>query len=108
MSVPRPLLLALVLALALGLRLALIVSPHGWLEADEAIVGLMARNILQGERPIFYWGQSYMGALEAYLAAAVFALLGSSTAALRLVPTVCSVIFVWLNYLLARRLFGPG
>lgn len=98
----------LVLAAALALRVALILSPFGWLEADEAIVGLMADHILGGDRPVFYWGQSYLGALEAYCAAAVFALLGSSVFSLRLVPALFSVGFIGLNYLVGRRLFGPG
>nr|HMN61443.1 hypothetical protein [Anaerolinea sp.] len=52
--------------------LALDVVP---LNSDEAIVGLMARHILLGERPIFFYGQSYMGSLDAFLVAAGFRLL---------------------------------
>jgi hypothetical protein len=44
--------------------------------ADEAIVALMARHILQGERPIFFYGQAYMGSLDAYLVALGFLLFG--------------------------------
>jgi 4-amino-4-deoxy-L-arabinose transferase-like glycosyltransferase len=95
-----------VLALAALVRLAVVLGPLGWLESDEAIVGLMARHILEGDRPVFYWGQSYLGALEAYSAAAAFALFGSSTVVLKLVPTLYSLGFVLLSYLVARRLFG--
>ncbi|MBI4494305.1 MAG: glycosyltransferase family 39 protein [Chloroflexi bacterium] len=101
-------LLALVLAAALAVRLGVILSPLGWLEADEAVVGLMARHILEGDRPVFYWGQSYMGALEAYSVALAFALLGANTFTLKLVPALYSVGFVLLSYLLALRLFGRG
>jgi hypothetical protein len=38
---------------ALALRLYFIVMPHGVIDADEAIVGLMGRHILRGEFPIF-------------------------------------------------------
>ena len=38
--------------------------------ADEAVNGLMAMHILQGKTvPIFMYGQSYMGAIEPWLAA---------------------------------------
>ncbi|HZK66410.1 MAG TPA: hypothetical protein VFD42_02545, partial [Chloroflexota bacterium] len=65
---PQVTLLA-VLLLALGFRLLVLLSPHGEMEADEAIVGIMGLHILQGERPAFYYMQPYMGSLEAYLAA---------------------------------------
>ena len=51
--------------------------------ADEAIVGLMARHILVGERPIFFYGQAYMGSLDAYLVAGMFVLLGKTVLAIR-------------------------
>ncbi len=98
--------LGCVLLAALGLRLALLVGPQTELEADEAIVGLMARHILQGERPIFYYMQPYMGSLEAYLAACSFALFGSSTFSLKLVPLLASLLFVVLVFATGYRLGG--
>jgi len=62
--------------------LALDVVP---LNSDEAIVGLMARHILLGERPIFFYGQSYMGSLDAILVALGFRLLGEAAWVIRLV-----------------------
>jgi hypothetical protein len=102
--------LTLIVIAGLLLRLAIIASPFGWIDADEAIVGLMARHIVQGERPGYYWGvsQEYLGALEAYSVAAVFAVFGSSTAALKIVPGLYSLGFIVLSALVARRLFGPG
>lgn len=74
---------------------------------DEAIVGLMARHILlQGERPVFYYGQDYLGSLEAYLAAACFALFGESTAALRLTPLLFWSGYVVLMGWLASQMIG--
>ena len=35
--------------------------------ADEAIVALMARHINQGNIPVFFYGQAYMGSLDAML-----------------------------------------
>src|SRR3954469_13572946 len=96
------------LGLGLAVRLALLLGPFGQLEADESIVGLMARHILQGDRPLFYWGQAYLGTLEPFTAAAVFAVVGPSTLALKAVPAAYSLAFIALGYCTARRLFGTG
>ncbi len=53
--------------------------------ADEAVVALMARHILQGERPLFFYGQAYMGSLDAYLVAAIFKMFGSQVWGIRFV-----------------------
>lgn len=67
-------------------------------ESDEAIVGLMARHILWGgERPLFYYGQSYLGPLEPFSVAAIFAVLGPSVTALRLAPLGYSLVFLGLT-----------
>ncbi len=52
--------------------------------ADEAVVALMARHILQGERPIFFYGQAYLGSTDAWLTAASFIILGQTVLAIRL------------------------
>ncbi len=76
------------------------------LESDEAIVGLMARHILTGEFPVFYWGQHYMGTLEAFITAGLFFLMGSSSLVLKLSPLLFFGAFVVAYYYLARRLTG--
>src|SRR4029077_2070869 len=84
--------LAVALALGLGFRLAVINSPLGEIDGDEAVVGLMARHIaFLGERPVFYWGQPYLGSLEAFSAAPLFRVFDSSTLLLKLVPTAYSL-----------------
>ncbi|MCX6997992.1 MAG: hypothetical protein NTV49_13130, partial [Kiritimatiellaeota bacterium] len=49
------------------------------LSSDEAWPSLMAMHILQGEFPVVYWGQSYMGTQESYLNAALIGLFGPSS-----------------------------
>ena len=50
------------------------------IDGDEAIVGLMAKHILErGELPVFYYGQHYMGSLESILASTSFAVFGISS-----------------------------
>src|SRR5919204_2227240 len=101
--------LAGLLLVGLAARLAVIGSQLGEIDGDEAVVGLMARHIaFLGERPVFYWGQPYLGSLEAFSAAPLFRVFDSSTLALKLVPTAYSLGFLWLSALIARRLFGDG
>lgn len=87
------------IALAAAIRLALI--SFGWpvLNSDEATMGLMASHIAyHAEHPAFLYGQSYMGALEAYLGAAIFRLLGSSAVALRLGAVLLYSLFLTSIY----------
>lgn len=74
--------------------------------ADEAIVGLMARHILAGEKPIFFYGQAYMGSLDAWLSAAGFALFGSQVWVIRLVQTILYALTILSVILLGRVAFG--
>jgi len=93
------------LASALLLRAALaafVFSSTG----DTSVVGVMALQILEGARPLFYAGQNYMGALEAYAVAVVFHVFGISPFALAVVPTVFGVLWCWSVYALFRRLSG--
>jgi hypothetical protein len=101
--------LAVVVALGAGWRVALLLGPQAPpLDADEAIVGLMARHVLAGESfPLFYYGQHYLGALEAWCAAAAFALLGESTVALRTVPLAFSLVAIALVGVLGARTVSP-
>jgi len=72
--------------------------------ADEAVVALMARHILQGEKPVFFYGQAYMGSLDAFLVAAAFSLIGQKVAAIRVVQALLYAATVDLSALLALRL----
>ncbi len=69
--------LGLALLVSIGGKTALLAVQAVPFNADEAVVALMARHILEGERPIFFYGQAYMGSLDAVLAAAGFALFGA-------------------------------
>lgn len=100
---PRaPLLLAL--GLGLLLRIGLLLRTGAMIDGDEALVGIQAQHILQGARPVYFYGQAYMGSLEAYLAAGVFAVFGSSAWALRVVPIALSLALVYLTWRLAMAL----
>lgn len=79
------LLLAAGCSSALFLKATLVLMGRVPYNSDEAIVGLMARHILNGERPVFFYGQAYMGSLDAYLTAFGFILFGAHVWVLRAV-----------------------
>ncbi len=68
-------------------------------------MALMARHILQGEHPIFFYGQAYMGSLDAYLVAAGFALLGQQVWVIRLVQVLLYLGTLFTTFLLGRVAF---
>ncbi|MDQ2717047.1 MAG: hypothetical protein M3Z08_19255 [Chloroflexota bacterium] len=92
------------LLLALAARIWLVMHTRGIIDGDEALVGMQARHILQGERPVYLYGQTYMGSLAAYLIAGLFAITGSSVWALRIEPVLLSPLLVWLTWRLAAAL----
>jgi hypothetical protein len=94
----------LALGAALALKLWLLLSGAIPLHADEAMHYLMARHILQGEWPIFYYGQHYMGALDAYFVAALFAVLPPTLFVARLAALGLHLAVVGTTYALTWRL----
>lgn len=92
--------------IALALRLALLATSAVPFNSDEAIVGLMARHILDGARPIFFYGQAYMGSLDAWLISGVFRFLGESVFSIRVVQILLYLLFLVLTAVLATRLYG--
>jgi len=82
-------------ALALAARLPFLVRSEGALDHDQSVVGLMALDIAAGRRfPIFFDGQRYMGAVEAYVAAAFTRVLGHGPPSVALAPVLFFGLFV--------------
>ena len=77
---------AAAIALAVLFRSAVLVFwPLAQFDSDQAITGLMAKHLSELRAlPVFYYGQNYMLAVEAWLAAPVFLIAGASVTALRL------------------------
>src|SRR5262249_9449128 len=75
---PRIALPLLFVAVAVAVRLPHLLGGHVALDGDESIVGLMARDLLEGRRvPVFFYGQRYGLALfEVAPLAAAFRLFG--------------------------------
>ncbi|MET7672482.1 hypothetical protein [Micromonospora luteifusca] len=91
-----------------GYRLWLLGHAAPPTNSDEATMGLAALHIARGEGfPVWFYGQQYMGTLEAYLAAPVFALAGGpSLLGLRLPTLALYVLFLLLAWRLTLRLTG--
>ncbi|MEO8681776.1 MAG: hypothetical protein ABI665_22210 [Vicinamibacterales bacterium] len=97
------------LAIALGVAAALVLARSAvfllWEQAgfdsDQAIFGLMAKHIAEGRAfPMFIYGDQYMLAMQAWLAAPLFAIFGPSVALLKapvvLVNIATGVLLVWV------------
>ncbi|HNS64307.1 MAG TPA: glycosyltransferase family 39 protein, partial [Anaerolineaceae bacterium] len=100
------LILFLILTAAAGWKAWLMIAEVVPFNSDEAIVALMARHILQGERPIFFYGQAYMGSLDAWLVAAGFALFGQNIWVIRLVQTILYIGTIITTFLVLKDWFG--
>src|SRR6266487_5044459 len=97
-----PLLFCLLIAIVV--RAFIVIHTQGFIDGDEALVGIQAEHILHGELPIYFYNQPYMGSLEAYIMAGIFAIVGPSVWALRAEPILLSLIVVWLTWKLASAL----
>jgi hypothetical protein len=92
-----------------AIRFMLILNGYPTTNSDEATVGLMALHISQGhDFPAFLYGQASLGALEAYMGAALFFILGPSVFALRLGVLIFFIAFLVCMYVLTRLLYSKG
>lgn len=90
----------------LVLRIWIFMSPFGHMDADEAVWGLMAKHVLNGEFPALFWGENYGGTLEIILTAPLYALLGPRKITVELVPMLFNLASVYLVWRIAKRLLG--
>lgn len=99
---------AVIIAFAASIRILL--DALGWppTNSDEGVMAIMATNIAyRGVHPLMFYGQNYMGTIEAYLGAGFFHLFGGpSLFALRLGVILLVTLFLICMYLLTRLLFS--
>ena len=89
--------------------LRILLASQGWpiSNSDEGTMGIMALHIAyHGEHPLFFYGQNYMGSLEAYLGAVLFHFFGASLFTLRLGVILLVALFLVSMYLLTSLLFS--
>jgi len=101
----RTLILLAILAAAAGWKILLLAMSVFPFNADEAIVALMARHILQGARPVFFYGQAYMGSLDAFLVSLGFFLLGEQVWVIRLIQLLLYLLTIITTVLVANVMF---
>ena len=99
-------LLAGVAVAGIALRIWVYRSELGVPDSDEAVVGLMALRLLDGEWTTFFWGQGFGGSQEALLTAPVFWVAGPSWLALRLVPILLTAAAALVVWRVGRRTIG--
>ena len=76
-------------------------------DSDQAIFGLMAKHLIDGSaRPVFIYGDSYLLAMQSWLAAPLFAIFGPSVAILKipvvLINAITGALLVWVLHRDAR------
>jgi hypothetical protein len=105
----RELLLVLVLVfVSWGVQAFVVATRRIPTNSDQAIVGLMAKHIADGNgHPVFYYGSSYAGSLEAHFVAGLFSIFGPSPAVYRVAMAVLVDLTMLGVYLVARWCFGP-
>ena len=90
-------------ALVVGVLIRVWYLQHDPIDADEALVGILARYMLAGHASAFLLGQRY-GGVEPYLVAAGFWLGGSSALVLELPVVILSAVGSLLVWRVALRL----
>ncbi len=96
----------IIIAFILGITIRAMHYRWDLYNSDEAIVGVMGIHILSGnDFPVFNYGISYIGSLEAYLAAFMFKLFGISVLSHNLVLIIFTAIYCFAMYSLSVRLF---
>lgn len=99
--------LLILLGVCTGLKVLLLVREVVPFNADEAVVALMARHIVHGYGlPVFFYGQAYMGSLDALLVAGGFALLGEAVWVVRAVQIALYAGVVTSTYWIGRKITG--
>jgi 4-amino-4-deoxy-L-arabinose transferase-like glycosyltransferase len=89
-------------------RITILLASQTHVHSDEAIIGLMAKHILEGRYfPFYMYGQAYNAgaAWEAYLAAIAFAFFGVSVISLKSCIVGLSLLCLCLFYRMCLALY---
>lgn len=97
-----------VLIAGAALRLGIFASNLAPINSDEAITGLMALRLLEGEPTTFFWGQAWGGTPEVVPVAISLRAFGTSVPALRVPTLLLSAAIPVLVWRIARRCDGDA
>jgi len=98
--------LVVITTLGAVLRLVTLTAAPPALHYDEAVYGLMARDIGPGNYPVYFTAYTGREPLYMYIMAGVFGLLGSSVTTLRLTSALIGIAAIPLTYLVFNALYG--
>ena len=94
-----------ILALIVIARSAIFVFwEQSFFDSDQAVIGLMAKHLSELRAfPVFVYGNNYLLGVDAWLAAPVFRVLGSSVATLKLPVLAINIAIAWLLVWILER-----
>ncbi len=98
---------AVAVLVVLGVILRMWLLAHDPIDADQAVVGLMAQAIDRGHPMVFYWGQAY-GGVEPYVTAALIAVFGLHPWVVNATPALLAAIGSLVAWRLVRALSGSS
>src|SRR5689334_10985169 len=78
--------LTLIVLAGAAMRLFVLGKAHFVGDGDEALIGLMAKHITEGQFPVFTYGLPYMAATESYFIAPLYLIFGVSEAGMKIAP----------------------
>jgi 4-amino-4-deoxy-L-arabinose transferase-like glycosyltransferase len=104
----KPAFIAAGVLAGIALRIEVLRSNLGALDSDEAVVGLMALHLLQGEFSVFYWLQAYTGFQEPVLLAPVLLFTGAHALVLKIFTVVLYAVAAVLVWRVGRYTVGAN
>jgi len=75
--------------------------------SDTAVLDLMARHLSQGERCLYYWHETYYGAVDPWLLRPLFHVFGQTPQVSQSLGFILSIIFLALFHHVVQRVAGP-
>lgn len=94
----------LLFIVSIGIQSFFIFSTQYGIDSDQAITGLMGKHISEGKFPVFFYGHSFNGSIEAAIAGLLFLTFGVSCHVLKLAPMIFGIIFCISMYYLGREI----
>jgi hypothetical protein len=88
----------LIFGAAVLVRLPYLLFWDLFFSSDTAVLGLMARHFIRGDFSVYYWGEAYYGALDPLLLAPLFKIFGATPAVCQWIPSIFSLLIVWIYY----------
>jgi len=79
---------------------------NNYVHPEVGMLGIMARHMLDGSFPVFYYGYEYMGSAKCFFAATLFFFFGSSIKVMFFLPGLMAMLFAWTTYWLGSLLGG--